>query len=573
MKLPKHSSIEMRNSMTEIIERVNILPSVGSLYNSRNMAYEHHFALAEFVDNSIQSFVENEEEIKSIEGEDFRPEIIIDFGDDTILISDNSGGINTENYHRAFRSGVRPNNTDGLSEFGEGMKNAACWYANNWEVKTSALNESIERIVKFDMDEILKNNTEFLDVEQIDAKKDKHGTEIKLYNLLQKPLGPGHTKIQEYLSGIYRLHLKDNRIVLRCKGKTYDKTLSFFDVSTPDILFAAHHGHPEAYNPNASRDNHKEWKLDINLTLATGIRITGFAALAYPGESPGFGFSLFRRGRLITDNYKPYEIFRSPGHEIYQRLFGELHLDNVGVHFAKDQFNWTENEEKNILNSLKERLSPLLDQARKYKYEEHRKAFVDIDTDDTETTTPTEGTDTETTTPTEGTDTETTTPTEGTDTETTTPTEGTDTETTTPTEGTDTETTTPTEGTESTPDSRTIEEVTIDGETKQIYVDQHIVYFHQLPLGNVIKIGKTNVRRYDGRIAEAQRYFVDRVTLLGVIPCENQDAVDEKENELLTDFKVARSELVWDNDDVRMYIEDNCEDPRFYAEASRRSGS
>ena len=547
--------------MTERIERVNILPSVGALYNSRNMAYEHHFALAEFVDNSIQSFVENEEEIKSIEGEDFRPEIIIDFGDDTILISDNSGGINAENYHRAFRSGVRPNNTDGLSEFGEGMKNAACWYANNWEVKTSALNESIGRIVKFDMDEILKNNTEFLEVKHIDAEKDEHGTEIKLYNLLQKPLGPGHTKIQEYLSSIYRLHLKDNRIVLRCKGKTYDKTLSFFDFSTPNILFAAPHDHPEAYNPNASPDNHKEWKLDINITLATGIRITGFAALAFPGRSPGFGFSLFRRERLIRDNYRPHDIFRSPGHEIYQRLFGELHLDNVGVHFAKDKFNWTEDEEKNILNSLKKRLSPLLDQGRRYKYDIHKKVFVDIDTDDTETTTTTEGTDTETTTTTEGTDTETTTTTEGTDTETTTT-----------TEGTDTETTTTTEGTESIPDSRSIEEVTIEGETKQIYVDQHIVYFHQLPLGDVIKIGKTTVKRYHGRIAEAQRYFVDPITLLGVIPCENQNAVDEKENELLNDFKVARSELIWDNEDVRTYIKD-CEDPKFYAEASRRSGS
>ena len=115
--------------------------------------------------------------------------------------------------------------------------------------------------------------------------------------------------------------------------------------------------------------------------------------------------------------------------------------------------------------------------------------------------------------------------------------------------------------------------MTIGGETKQIYVDQHIVYFHQLPLGNVIKIGKTTVKRYDGRIAEAQRYFVDRVTLLGVIPVENQDAADEKETELLGDFEVARSELVRDNEDVRMYIEDNCEDPKFYAEASRRSGS
>ena len=306
----------------------------------------------------------------------------------------------------------------------------------------------------------------------------------------------------------------------------------------------APYDHLEAYNPNASRDNHKEWKLDINLTLATGTQITGFAALAYPGRSRGFGFSLFRRGRLIEDNYKPHAIFRSPGHEIYQRLFGELHFDNVGVHFAKDKFNWTEAEENNILNSLNKQLSQLLNQGRNYLYDTHKKVFVDINTDATETATTTDATETTTT-------------------------EEVDTETATTTDATETTTT---EGTESIPDSRSIEEVTIEGETKQIYVDQYIVYFHQLPLGNVIKIGKTSVKRYHGRIAEAQRYFVNPITLLGVIPCENENAAGEKESELLNDFKVARSELVWDNKDVRTYIED-CEDPKFYAEASRRSGS
>ena len=83
-----------------MIASVNIRPTVGMLYNMRNMNYKHSIALAEFVDNSIQSFLENEKEIKSIDGEDAMLSVVISLVNGVLWISDNAGGINAENYQR-----------------------------------------------------------------------------------------------------------------------------------------------------------------------------------------------------------------------------------------------------------------------------------------------------------------------------------------------------------------------------------------------------------------------------------------------------------------------------------------
>ena len=54
-------------------------------------------------------------------------------------------------FPRAFRPAELPPDRSGLCEFGMGMKSAACWFARQWEVRTSALGEPVERTVSFDI--------------------------------------------------------------------------------------------------------------------------------------------------------------------------------------------------------------------------------------------------------------------------------------------------------------------------------------------------------------------------------------------------------------------------------------
>ena len=141
-------------------ERVDIAPKVGYLQILSSINYREWYAIAEFIDNSVQSYLEKRKSIRRFE-KDYQLviDIEIDSIDKVIIVRDNAGGIDQNNYQRAFRAAARPDNRDGLSEFGMGMKTAACWFSPKWEVITTAFGEDIEKTVQFDINKIV--NTRF----------------------------------------------------------------------------------------------------------------------------------------------------------------------------------------------------------------------------------------------------------------------------------------------------------------------------------------------------------------------------------------------------------------------------
>lgn len=518
-----------------MITSVNMRPTIGMLYNMRFMSYEQPFALAEFVDNSIQSFLDNEEKIKSIDGEETRLTVKIAFENDALYITDNAGGISEENYQRAFSTGERRQKTLGLSEFGMGMKAAACWYANNWDVRSTALGESVQRTVSCDMIKILNSETDEVEVKSDAIDPDSHSTIIILDNLLQRPYGRGYTRIQEYLSSIYRLFLRDGQLQLHC----FNKLLSY--PQDTDILSAPHHSEMPNYDhiDDVPQESRKEWKVLIDFEIQ-GIRVNGFAALRGKGVARGAGFSLFRRKRLIVDNYLPSEIFGGPNSGQSQRLFGELHIEGAGVSFAKDRFNWDESQEEAVVEELKEKLEPLLDQARRFPYRKlHPKRKSTPEVDPIPKVNPISEE-----------------------------------------ESTPEVDPTPEESTAQ-PDTPRVHShiVTVEfqGENWEINLDTPLIYFIKLPKGNVIKIGITNsVRGLTQRKSGAQTYFVDDVIFLGVKPFDVGHNPEPDEQELLNRFGRANtersgSELVWDTSEVREYIDENCDPADPYLRATRRS--
>jgi len=124
-------------------EKVSIRPQVHILSVLKFLEYESWFALAEFVDNSIASYQQYKKELKGIEGDNFNLEVNIEINqvENKITIRDNAASIHKKDYSRAFRAAEIPPDTSGLSEFGMGMKSAACWFADEWSVRTTALGE------------------------------------------------------------------------------------------------------------------------------------------------------------------------------------------------------------------------------------------------------------------------------------------------------------------------------------------------------------------------------------------------------------------------------------------------
>ena len=126
-------------------ERVNIRPGVSMLSVLRHLNYSYWHALAEFVDNAVQSWVANRDQIATLPGapKQLRVEIDLDPRDGGVItVRDNAAGIRRSEFSRAFKPAAIPPDRTGLSEFGMGMKSAACWCAHEWSVRTKPLGVS-----------------------------------------------------------------------------------------------------------------------------------------------------------------------------------------------------------------------------------------------------------------------------------------------------------------------------------------------------------------------------------------------------------------------------------------------
>ena len=343
-------------------QKVQILPGVGILSVLSHLNYQPWFAIAEFVDNSIQSFLDYREDIQRIDGNEAKLRVAIELDSSEggrLIVRDNAAGIHERDYPYAFRPAEVPTNTTGLSEFGMGMKSAACWFSPNWTVRTSALGELEEKTVHFDISQIVEDNLEELIVESRPSQPKAHFTEIILSNLHKPPQGRTIGKIREHLASIYRVFIRDGLLELRFS----DEVLTY---SQPKILCAPFY--ERASGPP------RLWRKEIDFDFGTGLRARGFAALREKASTSHAGFALFRRNRLIQgsadEGYRPKLIFGNPNSYTYQRLFGELHLEGFNVSHTKDGFQWDENEEP-FLELLKEELNadpiPLLNQAEGYR--------------------------------------------------------------------------------------------------------------------------------------------------------------------------------------------------------------
>lgn len=335
----------------------------------RHLNYKPWFAIAEFIDNALQSYLINKGQLEVLHGGKFQ--LIVNVQVDTsepgrILISDNAAGISLNDFPRAFRAAQVPNDRTGLSEFGMGMKSAACWFAQKWSVRTKAIGEDVERTIAFDIRDIVENKIELLDAEELPMGASEHYTVVSLHGLHHVPQGRTIGKIKEHLASIYRIFLRESSLVLTFNGEqlAYEpaKFLSVVPFTSPGVPM---HG------PN---DIPVEWRKDISFDFGCGQHVKGFVGLRETGSTLYAGFALFRRKRLIEgsydETYRPSTIFKQTNSYAYQRVFGELHVEGFEVSHTKDGFQWEEYEEV-FLDCLKDVLEEaplnLLAQAENYR--------------------------------------------------------------------------------------------------------------------------------------------------------------------------------------------------------------
>jgi hypothetical protein len=347
---------------------VNIVPGVSMYSVLSRLNYKPWFALAEYVDNAVQSMIQRRQILTDLHGKGYKLVVSIDTSPSEggrIVIRDNAGGIALEDFPRAFRAAQIPADTSGLSEFGIGMKSASCWFAKIWTVRTTVVGEDQTHIVRFDVSSIVRDQTEEVEVFSIPAVPETHFTEVVLSDLHRPLAGRTIGKIRQHLTDIYRVLIREGRLDLYFNGTP----LSYEE---PKVLVAPYFR--ESEGPSLL------WHKNINLDLGGGLTVSGFAALRETGSNSNAGFSLFRRGRVIEgsgdEGYRPSVIFGAGNSFKSQRLFGELHLHGFEVSHTKDGFQWDDNELvflELLLEELDANPLPLLKQALGFRKLEHNR--------------------------------------------------------------------------------------------------------------------------------------------------------------------------------------------------------
>ena len=310
---------------------LNIRPDTDVYGTYKRISYQPWTALAEFVDNSTQSFYDHKEELfetkyyKGLEVEIVYTEDPT-IGDE-IVIKDNAFGMDFLDFKRALILNKPPKNTSGRNEFGMGLKAAACWFGNWWSVETTSLGSSFKYTAEIDIDNLVKYKNECINFDEEMANPKDHYTIIRIRKLNKKIKGKRiENKVHELLSSIYRADFRTGQIKVFYNG---------------DLLKF------EEVNPYVDSSG-TTWKKDVNFSIPyydKELTVKGFIAIRIPGSTRNAGLTLMRRGRVIVGgpdkNYRPHEVFGPSNLYTWQRLYGELEMDDWPVTQAKDAFDWS----------------------------------------------------------------------------------------------------------------------------------------------------------------------------------------------------------------------------------------
>ncbi len=336
------------------MDKVRIQFGHENFGNYRRLSYKWWYALAEFVDNSTQSYADNKVALDTQFKIDNEPlEVHISTGDDFIRISDNAMGMDRNDLERALIVGRPPVNNSGRSRYGLGLKTAACWIGDEWTITTSKLGSEERLTVEVNVNDVIAGDVD-RDIQSEPEEKNRHYTRIEISKHNRPLAGRTIGKIKDYLASIYRMDITSDEISL-----TYNsKNIEWENYKDSDFL---------------SAKDGSIYKQDFIYDIDTdkGNKVAeGWVGVLKSGSRSKAGFSIFHRKRLIKgypDSWRPETIFGSGGRNdlINQRLVGEINLEDFEVSHTKDEINWYRDEEDLVEKGLEEAIKPYIEAARK----------------------------------------------------------------------------------------------------------------------------------------------------------------------------------------------------------------
>lgn len=330
---------------------IDIRPDSGVYATFRRISYRPWTAIAEFVDNATQNYFDHKSNIERFTAQTPRLEIDIAYDSKakTLAIVDNSNGMNWSELERAIQLNRPPEDTTGRSEFGMGLKMAACWFGSRWRVVTKRLGEEIEYDALVDVEQLESEKPQAIIVTQrFGLEPLEHYTRIEIENLHRTFRGRALGSVRENIASMYRRDIEAGDIAIKWNGEAFQWI--------PDPVF-------EATLPDGTVNR---WEKNVRFDVGS-LEVTGKVWIRIPGEARRAGMHLFRRNRLVVggpgNGYKPSDIFGAPNQYPSQRLVGELDLNEWPVTQTKDAFDWVGDLENEFVRKLKSEVAEYIEKA------------------------------------------------------------------------------------------------------------------------------------------------------------------------------------------------------------------
>ena len=341
---------------------VSIGPEIIRSY--KRLSYTAWHAIAEFVDNSIQSYLNNIDQLEPLyaeSGQRLTVRITYTQTDGGRLeISDNAMGMSQEELNNALRIGRTPEITSGLSEFGMGMKTAACWFGNSWDLKTKKLGMEQGQSIVFDVETVASGNLD-LQHSTFAAPPEEHYTTITIRDLNRFLHGAGIARVKRFLSSMYRVKIKEESLALSFNTEWLKWTSPISDGNV---------------HISQGEECINEFEFDVNEK-----KVCGWIAILERGSRQDAGLTIIRRGRVIKgwpESWRPQTIygqFEGSNDLVNQRLVGEVNLDEFGVSHTKDDILWDGDAEALVESELANVSESFVNIARSYRRRGVRGSF------------------------------------------------------------------------------------------------------------------------------------------------------------------------------------------------------
>jgi hypothetical protein len=325
---------------------INLVIGPEAINSYQRLSYTPWHAIAEFVDNATQSYMDNKATLDpqlKIDGRSFEVSIAYDPGQDNgmLRVTDNAMGMSFPELERALHIAMPPLNRTGRSRYGMGMKTAAFWIGKKWSITTKKLGETDAHEIIVDVEKITNAKDMALAYRKIpDQDPSKHHTIVNVWDHYRKFQGRTLGKISQFLQSMYRRDIETGQMTLVWRGvelkwEGFEKRL--MQASDGTIL-------------------RKDLLFDVGDKVVMGW--VGILKQGEGGRSDA-GFSVIQANRVILgwpEAWRPGSIYGAFGSNdlVNQRLVGELEFDGFEVSHTKDSIQWRGDEEEDVEKKLKE---------------------------------------------------------------------------------------------------------------------------------------------------------------------------------------------------------------------------